>query len=389
MPSMILRLLVTAGCTLSSCAVSPPVTAVGLPCEGPLAPFLTNAPLTSINVFDQERFPNVVVALDGTVVALFGSKTVHCRRSSDGGRTFGPKIVIANPGFHGGGALVDETTGALFAFSEDSHPPSAIQIYRSEDSGTTWQRVPTEIRPDAQGHLPSMHMNETGITLRRGPRPGRLLRAARYYGTGNARKYWPTHYTTAIYSDDRGATWQTSHPFPENGTGEAAVAELHDGTLYYNSRVHWPEATRPKRRRSARSTDGGTTWRDYRIETVLPDGCQHRAYGCMGGLVRLPVRGRDILLFSNLDTSNKIRERVTVWASFDGGLTWPRKRLVHAGPSAYSSLAAGRPGTPTEGLVFLLFEEPGRGARLARFNLAWILGGASTGDGAIPDWVSK
>ena len=62
---------------------------------------------------------------------------------------------------------------------------------------------------------------------------------------------------------------------------------------------------------------------------VLPDGHPHRSYGCMGGLVRLPVAGRDILVFSNIDTPNAKRERATVWASLDGGCTWPVKRLVY------------------------------------------------------------
>jgi sialidase-1 len=101
----------------------------------------------------------------------------------------------------------------------------------------------------------------------------------------------------------------------------------------------------------------------------------------MGGLVRLPVAGRDILLFSNPE-SPKGRHHGTVWASFDGGKTWPVKRLVTEGAFAYSSLAAGRPGTPGEGWVYLMFE--GGGAQVARFNLSWVLGGEATGDGEVP-----
>ena len=36
---------------------------------------------------------------------------------------------------------------------------------------------------------------------------------------------------------------------------------------------------------------------------------------------------------------------MTVWASFDGGKSWPVKPLVNEGMSAYSSLAAGKDGT--------------------------------------------
>jgi sialidase-1 len=107
----------------------------------------------------------------------------------------------------------------------------------------------------------------------------------------------------------------------------------------------------------------------------------------MGGLVRLPVAGRDILLYTNCDSPGG-RDHGTVWASFDGGRCWPIKRLVFAGRFAYSSVTAGRPGTGTEGSAYLHFEGgPRGGSNVARFNLAWVLGGKPTGNGKVPDWV--
>ncbi len=148
-----------------------------------------------------------------------------------------------------------------------------------------------------------------------------------------------------------------------------------------------------------RSEDGGITWEDLSVSDVLPDGPQHHDYGLMGGLVRLPVDGHDILLFSMVDVPAAYpgqevswterthkRERGTIWASFDGGKTWPVKRLVTEGSFAYSSLAAGRAGTPSEGLIYLLYEgrsinmegeHLGRfdSGHLVRFNLAWVTEG--------------
>lgn len=358
--------------------------------EGPVKPFLGDAKFEMQQVFKSERFPNVVVAVDGTVVVTWGSSGVRTRRSKDGGLTWEPEVLIASPGFQGGGTLVDENTGAIFAFVEERHPPAPLAVYRSDDHGVTWAPFDVEIKPDRNGNLPSMHMNEAGITLRHGPHSGRLIRAARYYAAGNKQSEWPNHYTTAIYSNDGGKTWETSDPFPENGTGEATLAELADGTIYYNSRVHWPEADTPTRRRSARSRNGGKSWQDWKIISALPDGRQDRAYGCMGGLVRLPVADRDILIFSNIDTPNATRERITAWASFDGGQSWPVKRLVHAGGSGYSSLSAGRPGTPSEGWIYLHFEGgPGGGSQVARFNLAWVLQGELTKDGTLPSDFSR
>ena len=97
------------------------------------------------------------------------------------------------------------------------------------------------------------------------------------------------------------------------------------------------------------------------------------------------MKDKDILVFSNIDTPNDTRENATVWASFDGGKTWPVKRLVYKGKSAYSSMNAGRPGTKSEGWIYLHFEGgPKGGSTVARFNLSWLFAGEKTGDGTLP-----
>ena len=98
-----------------------------------------------------------------------------------------------------------------------------------------------------------------------------------------------------------------------------------------------------------------------------------------------------VVTFSSLATlirTAKDGNGVTVWASFDGGKTWPLKRLIEPGPSAYSSLNAGRPGTSSEGWIYIHYEA-GRGSKLARFNLAWLLDGEATGEGTVPAEFSR
>ena len=87
-------------------------------------------------------------------------------------------------------------------------------------------------------------------------------------------------------------------------------------------------------------------------------------------------RDLDILLFSNIISSKKENARTNgyVWVSFDGGKSWPLKKSVDKGNFAYSSMIAGRPGTVSEGMIFLLYESES-GAKLARFNLQWLLDG--------------
>lgn len=369
--------------------------------EGPLEPFLGKPSADMQPVFDGERFPNVVVAMDGTVLASWGSKRVRVRRSEDGGKTWGPEIFVGE-GIHGGGAIVDENRGDVFLFVHPTHPPrdgetAPRTVYRSRDHGKTWQEVEAAFTEDTNGFVPSLHMCEHGCTLRHGSRAGRLIRPARVY------RLSPSRYATAIFSDDGGKTWRASEPLPVTGSGEGALVELFDGRLAYTARKSFFAEGEPLRHQRvfAFSEDGGQTWHDPVFSSELPDGPRYRGeegrganynghFGMMCGLARLPIANRDILVYSNADHDGHERIRLTVWGSFDGGKTWPVKRLVHEGPSAYSSLTAGRPGTPSEGWIYLQFEygEGGRqyaGSKIARFNLSWLMQGEATGDGEMPE----
>lgn len=342
-------------------------------------------------LFDGERFPNIVVSTKGTLIATFGNNNYQVRRSSDGGNSWEDEIFVVNPGFSGGGVTVDETTGDILLFTEDGHPPSPLRMWRSEDDGKTWAEEGITIYPDELGNVPAMHMNERGITLQFGPHKGRLIRPSRVYAGGNATEFWDQHYTNAIYSDDGGKTWFSSAPFPVFGTGEACLEELSNGRIYYNSRRHKStDGQDPRWRYIGWSDDGGQTWTDIEVSNVLPDGNQYSDYGLMAGLTRIPGKEKDILLFSNIDIpkekdkqdlnfSERWADRYngTVWLSLDGGKTWPYKKTIDQGGFGYSSLVAGRPGTPTEGYIYLLYEkiENGQyiGGNIAKFNLAWLM----------------
>jgi hypothetical protein len=89
-----------------------------------------------------------------------------------------------------------------------------------------------------------------------------------------------------------------------------------------------------------------------------------------GGTNIVAARDGTVIAFQS-HGSNKIRR------SRDGGRTWPVKRLAYDGPSAYSNLAAGRAGTPSQGMIFLLFEGGPAGhhsaIQVVAFNLSWLL----------------
>jgi len=334
-------------------------------------------------LFEGRGGRSVVVAADGSVLAFNGRLL---RSSDDGGKTWGKSREIGHDA--GGNALVNETNGEILLVRAGKG-----YLWKSRDNGHSWIREEIRILPDGFGHgspdgVPvSVGAMQPGVTLQFGQHKGRLIMPGRIQGpeASNAVEWRPYHYNTAVYSDDGGRTWQTSTPFPVLGTGEAALAEVSDGSILYSSREHMSRGNRF----FARSYDGGALWLNPYRSPCLPDGARGTSYGCMGGLIRLPVEGSDILLYSNLDTdagsmpkkvgasTSRGREKITVWASFDAGKTWPVKRLVFDGPSAYSSLGVGRAGTPSEGKIYLFFEGGPEGmysaSNVAVFNLSWIL----------------
>ena len=340
--------------------------------------------------WDEEiPYCSMVVAMDGSVL-LFEENSekgiVEVKRSEDGGKTWGPVIEVGKrvkidgdmsddgryKGEHIGwsalgNTVVDENTGDIMVFATSLK--AAQILYRSRDHGKTWKTEETVIKPDVNGWVSAPNSAcDPGVTLRYGKKKGRLLVTSRvlweYYNKGKNRKYFDKHYSNALYSDDGGKTWTPSAPFPLGGTGEAGLAELRDGRIYFNSRTHM----RPGNRRIAHSDDGGETWKDEHEDDELFDGPPD-VYGCKAGLLRLPYDDRDILVFSSPSPKVPDREDITVWVSFDGGETWPAKRLVRKGPGNYTWLAAGRKGTPSEGLIYLAAGKDW----MARFNLAWIM----------------
>ena len=355
---------------------------VGVALLGPSGRCIAATPLLEVQeLYESVRIPNIVVAADGSVLAFAKAGRI-LRRSEDGGKTWSPTQTVGEDS--AGSAIVDQNTGDVMVVCAKN-----AYLWRSGDHGKTWKKEEFAIKANPLGHgtpdgVPAQTAcSESGLTLRYGKHKGRLLMPARVQPPegNNGQEWWPYNYNTAIYSDDGGKTWQTSSPV-QSGTGEGTLAELSDGAIYYNSRSHMSV---DHRRQIAWSHDGGQMFVDWRVCEDLREVGEpfyfkygtKPSYGCNAGLARLPLEttdGKDVLLFSTPDNPGSTRLRMTVWASFDRGETWPVKRLVYESHSAYSSLAAGPDGT-----AYLLFE---RGKKklydsiaVARFNLAWLMEG--------------
>ena len=364
-------------------APDPPVESI----RSSAGDFLTEASFAIHHLFDGRGGRNIVTSQDGNVLVFHGNRL---RESRDGGFKWSAPRKIG-PDAGGGNVVVNESNGEILYVEA-----AKGCLWRSADDGQTWKRETIKISPNRLNHgspdtVPlDVACFQPGVTLRFGEHKGRLLLPGRILGPADSNDVpWrPYHYNTSMFSDDGGATWQVSAPFPILGTGEASLAELSDGRILYSSREHMSR----NNRFFGWSYDGGGLWLDAFESDVLPDGARGTSYGCMGGLLRLPIDGADVLLYSNLDTdagsmpkqvggsTSAGRENITVWASLDGGETWPVKRRVYAGPSAYSNLAVGRAGTPSEGKIFLNFEggvqDCYESVFVAVFNLSWLLNGS-------------
>jgi sialidase-1 len=316
-------------------------------------------PITTVDVARsgagaaQYRIPALTVTTRGTVLAAFDARPsmadlpshiqVVLRRSTDGGMSFGPRIVVradtAPCGFGDPSFVVDRKTGRIFVFyaaSErkgfaDSHigvnddDPDILQAdySYSDDDGRTWRhrRITSAIKDTAWGGL--FASSGQGIQIRHGRYAGRLVQqyTVRYRGANWAASAW---------SDDDGRSWRMGH-LVGPGADENKSVELADGRLMLNVRA------RPYRK-VAWSTDGGATWSPLRDDSALVDP------GNNGSILRYDDDAPNDdprshwLLFSNTASATD-RRNLTVRLSYDDGQSWPVRWTVDPGPSGYSTLA--------------------------------------------------
>jgi sialidase-1 len=260
------------------------------------------------------------------------------KRSTDGGRTWSEQQVVYDEGgdqeitIGNPCPVLDRTTGTIWLpLTKDN---DRVLMTHSADHGRTWGK-PTDITADVK--RPNWGWYATGpgvgIQLERGEHKGRLIIPCDHrcpeYDCGSH----------VISSDDHGKTWRLSENFVQPGANECQVVELADGSLLLNARMQ--ENRQTGRRGTSLSRDGGRTWSALSQESGPPDPRVQASF------LRYRLTDRpqgNVLLFSNpsvpLSMQSGKRIDLTVQASFDEGGTWPVRRMLHAGPSAYSCLVA-------------------------------------------------
>ncbi len=334
------------------------------------------------------RLPSLLVTSRGTVVAVsqlrwgpddFAPQELICRRSEDGGKTWGPEIFIRRDAERkhcrfNGCIVEDAETGKLILhfieFPSEAGPRWFEDIFlarggghyqtESTDNGKTWSEPVLQIpRANAEGWKGASSLNNNhGIQLRHGPHCGRLVMNARVFKPGVTT--WRAK-GGIVYSDDHGRTWQIGGvPFPnrERYETEACLVETADGGLYINYRN---ESGDDKARLYHRSADGGLTVSEQGTHNDLPP------IVCNAGMTRYSWAPRSILLLTMPVSTG--RRDLACFASLDEGRTWPVRRKIASG-GGYSDVAVLGDGT-----ILVAYEPDGArtGIVTARFSLKWLV----------------
>lgn len=348
------------------------------------------------------RIPALVTAADNSLVAVVDKRgsslgdlpntiSIMSRRSTDNGKNWSEPVVVAQGGngkTYGDPAVVlDKKTGNLICmfvgdqglWNATPYNRQGIYVSKSTDNGVSWSE-PVAITDQVYANHSSWYAGFAGSGHGLCLKDGRLMFVLAIRATSATGV--PLH-NYAIYSDDGGDNWTLSTNAATTAGDEAKVVELEDGDILMSIR-------NPSKgnRIFCKSTDRGQTWGKAYFETELKDPA------CNGDIIRYSYstdegsEGKSRLLHS-LPESTTTRENITIYLSEDDGETWPIKKRLVDGYSAYSSLTV-----LSDGTIGALVEEgkwdsnlPGEdGFQLVfyRFTMDWL-----TSDVTEPPVVSE
>ena len=363
--------------------------------------FLAASTVEYLNTYDSRyyRIPGITTAMNGWLVAVtdkrWGSNgdlpnniDVVARVSKDNGKTWTDPVTIAGTAElggdygHGDPAIVtDRVTGDIFVLVTSKEgfyygtpeSPARLKYIVSHDNGMTWD-APVDITDMIYGAGCDDETRKTwhsmffssGAALQTSK--GTLMVVAPVRTTSNT-----THslfQAQIIRSDDHGKTWTCNGIYALTDADESKIVELSDGTLLVKSRnqnkgnIYY-----------ATSTDDGKTWSERKTFDIKDSACN-------GDVIRLTTaknEDKDRLLLSLPFASG--RSNVSVFLSTDEAQTWPVRKTICPGGSAYSTMCV-----LDDGTIGIYFEEDGLEGgyhmRYVRFSLDWLTDGTDKIDTA-------
>ena len=338
------------------------------------------------------RIPAIVTAIDGSLVTatdkrwknpfdLPGHIDVVIRRSTDKGQTWSQPLTIAgedtDTGFGDAALVVNQRNGeiiCMFAadrgfFSSTASVPIRMYLSKSTDHGVSWS-PPRDVTSQIYGAESAnpLTVSWQGAFWTSGNatqlRSGRLLAVLPVRETHNR-----TISNYVIYSDDDAQNWNVSSNRASENGNEAKLVELENGYLLMSIR-------NAGTRLFNISKDGGITWGSPYPQTAILDP------SCNGDLIRYTSVSdgypKNRLLHSIPFSTS--RTNVSVLLSYDEGVTWPVRKTIYPGRSAYSSLTILNDGTI--GIYYEMGEYDTYQLYFVRFSLQWLTDGADT-------WINR
>lgn len=297
------------------------------------------------------RIPSIITTNKGTLLAFAEARRTNCgdagdidlvvKRSEDGGKSWSAMQMVWNDSSNTCGnpaPVVDQKTGKIVLLSTwnlgTDHEKEIIAgtsantrrvfFLTSNDDGLTWT-APVEITNVVKKPNWSWYATGPGrgIQITKGKHKGRLVIPSNHI-TADSKQ----NYSHAIYSDDAGNSWNLGGITPQDSVNESTVVEIAKGKLMLNMR----NASKKRVRQTAISRDGGESWSNIKADTALIEPV------CEGNLLKYSYAGKKpAILFSN-PASQTSRTQMTIRVSYNDGRSWKAKKLLYAGPSAYSCL---------------------------------------------------
>ena len=374
---------------------------VVLPCNG--FTFNPSIPLEErVLLFDMGdggsrfyRIPGIVTAADGSLVVVADRRwdkindlpahiDVVSRRSEDNGKTWSETVTIAGEGTTVGcgdpAIVLDRRTGHLLCifasgnglWQSGENNLMRINISKSVDNGKTWN-APVDITsqiygkdcPDKIRRYWYGAFASSGRALQL--QDGRIMFCIAVRTTSD----WGGPLSNYVcYSDDGGSTWKVSENAADNNGDEAKLIELNNGDILMSIRNREKGV-----RKFCISQDRGMTWGKSYLQSDIQDPA------CNGDIMRYSTTKEGALkniILHSIPDENRIRQNVSVLLSYDEGRTWPVKKTILSGLSAYSSMTV-----LPDGTIGIVVEEgkwddslPGAdGFKLwfVRFTLSWLM----------------
>jgi sialidase-1 len=304
------------------------------------------------------RIPEVVCSPSGKLFAFAEARTMGCgdfgdvdivlKTSANGGKSWGPLIVVAtNDSLQSGNPAPvfdlhdpDFPNGRLLLFYNNGNASEnevrqgkgqrEVWYTASKDEGETWEK-PTNITSQTHRPLPDTadwrsYANTPGHAIQL---PSGLIFIPANHSAGPPQAGFKDYQSHAFFTNDNCKSFELASNFGYPGSNECMAVDLPGGGLLMSAR---DQSGLAKHRLLGLSSSHGIVWDSIWVATDLPDPV------CQGSILSFKQKnGRDIILHCNPD-SQVDRCCLSIKKSIDQGANWQMLLKVYEGSAAYSDL---------------------------------------------------